>query len=101
MYRPGGYAIITGPAGVVEMDTFTCGHHGGVVHVPAGLAATVALEAVSSVCFMCRQRICHACEKERQLTARCVTAEQRIEAMERVVEGDRNRQALFKAAGIT
>lgn len=93
MFRSGGYAVITGPEGIVEMDTFTCGHHNGVVHVPPWRD----LDQVSALCFVCQKRICRKCEKERQLTLRCVTFEKRLEMMERVVEGSRARDALFDA----
>lgn len=96
MRNPGGYALIVGPEGVVEMDTFTCGHKNHVVHVPPGID----VDLISAICFVCRKRICMSCERERQRTLRCLTFEKRLEIMERVVEGARARDDLLAVAAV-
>ena len=58
MRNAGGYAIICEPGKPDrEADTFTCGHHGGVVHVRAGARA----EDLGGLCKICMKLICSAC----------------------------------------
>lgn len=96
MFRPGGYAIITDPNGVLEMDTFTCSHHNGIVHVPAGTV----LDSISAICFGCQKRICRACEKRRKMTGRCDEWERQMDALEKQERIRQSRDAFLKVVGI-
>jgi hypothetical protein len=104
VYRAEGYAIVTGPEGSVEMDTYTCGHCNGVVHeVPKQRTAAVVSTGIVRLpdqqgkkCMICQRRICRSCEKRQALTRRCVTYERKVEALEKHVVADQQRSALFR-----
>lgn len=86
----GGYAIITGPDGIVEMDTITCNHCGGVKHGTPDRK----LEEKTVKCSGCMKRICLRCARRQ----RCIPLEKQIEDMERKFEADRRSDALFRMA---
>lgn len=58
MRNAGGYAIICEPGKPNrECETFTCGHHGGIVHVKVGSRG----EDIGGLCKLCMKLICSAC----------------------------------------
>jgi len=71
-----GYGVIIGPGGVVEeIDTFTCCHCNGIVHVHAGMKP----DELGSWCTLCGQMHCA------KLTCRtCFPFEKRMERAEAV-----------------
>lgn len=74
MRNAGGYAVITGPNGLVEeIDTFTCCHCNGIVHVPARAKP----DDFGSWCTLCGKMHCakEACQT-------CVPFEKKMERME-------------------
>lgn len=94
MSEIGGYAIITSPDGIVEMDTITCGHCNRVRHrkpLPGGKLQ--ALDDISVKCHGCGKRQCFDCAR----LGRCIPLEKQIEAMERRFEAERRRDQLFDA----
>lgn len=95
MAEIGGYAIITSPDGIVEMDTITCGHCNRVRHrkpLPGGRMQ--ALDDISVKCLGCGKRQCFDCAK----LQRCIPLERQIEAMERAIERNRSNDMLYRAA---
>lgn len=93
MRNPGGYAFITNPEpgkfrldertarpedakeGVIEFDSFTCGHCGTVRHVRAKERP----EDTGGLCKQCMKLICPHCLN----TGRCDPLEKKIEEMEK------------------
>lgn len=89
MRKPGGYAVIVSPtesvaqfdrlrreqlhAGANEMDTFSCGHCGGVVHVPARADPA----NLGGLCKQCMRLICPRC-----LDRGCEPLERKLERAE-------------------
>lgn len=102
MRNPGGYAQLFMPRegvvnfdgntkqfvceGTYETDTFTCFHHGGVVHVKA----RADVNAVG-FCRNCMRPICEPCS-----SLPCIPYEKQLEAIERKAETDRHYGALLK-----
>ena len=91
MRRPGGYAFVTNPepgllrldadgqqksvgAGVVEFDTYSCGHCGSVRHVMAKERP----EDTGGLCKCCMKLICPKCLS----TGRCDPLEKKLERAE-------------------
>lgn len=87
MRKPGGYAVLVGPAidqerseafqgqgEVAECDTFSCGHCGFIVHVPLRAAP----ENLGGLCKTCMKLICPNCVNK----GICTPLEKRIEMME-------------------
>lgn len=90
--RRKGYFAETGPDGFYrEHETFTCGHHGGVVIVPHG--AQLGQEGVGEFCLTCMAPICVACNKEMVKTGKCVPLQKRLDRLYA-------RRRLFEAMGI-
>ena len=57
MLKPGGYAVLSGPDGTKEADTFTCAHCQHIVHVkPLADAADS-----GGLCKVCMGLICSTC----------------------------------------
>lgn len=92
MRRPGGYVLITHPEpgflrlddqtrpqqtgeGHIEMDTFTCGHCGGIRHV----RAMERPEDTGGLCKQCMKLICPRCVD----TGRCDPLEKKLEREEK------------------
>lgn len=77
MRNPHGYATqhVDGVL-VEEQDTVTCGHCSGIVYVPPGNLDTWS-------CRACDSHICESCARELAKTLKCVTIEERLQAMER------------------
>lgn len=82
MRNPHGILITTGPDGVVETDTFLCGHCGGIVAVKPKQAP----EDIGGMCKHCMAMTCRGC------TARgsCTPFEK---ALERAEARDRARRS--------
>lgn len=74
MRNPHGYLTITGPEGVVEMDTMLCNHCGGIVKVPPGQNPS----DVGGICKQCMGTVCPRC----YAMVGCTPFEKRIERME-------------------
>lgn len=69
-----GYAVLSGPNGAVEeIDTFTCCHCNGIVHVRAGVKP----DELGSWCTLCGKM--HCAKQECQA---CVPFEKKMERME-------------------
>ena len=75
MRRPGGYAVITGPDGTVEADTFTCFHCQRIVHVPPKADPA----QLGGMCYQCMKLVCPRCVG----LGDCSPFERKLEAMER------------------
>jgi len=73
--RARGYAIITGPEGPVEFDTFTCAHCNAV----KAIAAYAKPEDVGGLCRCCWGMICPPCRKR----DRCDPIEEKCGRVER------------------
>ena len=89
MRKPGGYAVIVSPqdsvvqfdrlrreelrGGMSEMDTFTCGHCGSIVHVPARADPA----NLGGLCKQCMRLICPRC-----LDKGCEPLERKLEQAE-------------------
>lgn len=89
MHKPGGYAVIVSPteavatfdrlrreqlhAGTNEMDTFSCGHCGSIVHVPARTDPA----NLGGLCKQCMRLICPRC-----LDKGCEPLERKLERAE-------------------
>jgi hypothetical protein len=69
-----GYAIVTGPLGVKESDTFNCFHCGHVEHVHFG-------QRQFTRCGHCSQLICPQC-----IGKGCKPFEKKLEAQLRAME---------------
>lgn len=100
MRRPGGYVQVINPEpgilrlddplarveqtsqGVIEFDTFTCGHCGGVRHVKAKERP----EDTGGLCKQCMKLICPHCLE----TGRCDPLEKKLERAERRAEALRS-----------
>lgn len=114
MHAAGGYAVIVGPEGRVEMDTFTCAHCGGIVHQPperslalASLVPAPIADLRGDSCLGCLDtkkpgsgRLCKGCTKAKSVSGRCTPLEKRIEAMERHFSSVRARDELFRELDI-
>lgn len=87
----GGYAIITGPDGIVEMDTITCNHCGAVVHGTPERS----LELKTTKCIGCMRRV------HRRCAGRCNPIEKQIEEYEKKMEAIRRSDELFRVATST
>lgn len=77
-----GYAVLTSPDGVVERDTFTCGHCQRVKHV----APKQDPADMGGLCKQCMTLICPACV-ERGI---CTPWEKQMAAMEARVDALRS-----------
>lgn len=98
MRRTQGYAVISGPGGVVERDTITCAHCQHVVTVKPGTALTVYLltdrqgmtrEEPGAFCRVCMAPICLRCHDR----GGCTPWEQTMERMEA-------RERLWRSVGL-
>lgn len=70
-----GYGVATGPDGIVERDTFTCGHAcGGVVH----LKPLMRPDDQGVMCKVCMRLVCGKCTPHGQ----CIPIEKWLEAQE-------------------
>lgn len=79
MRNAGGYAIMTGPDGVVdECDTYTCAHCNKVVHVPVKANP----DDLGGFCRMCMKMICPHCVQ----TGLCDPFEKKLKRMEEAGE---------------
>lgn len=89
MLRPEGYASITEADGTIsqEYDTFTCGHKNEIVRVKVGMVNE------APRCLTCMRRICLSCQREANLTLKCIPFEKRLEAME---SRDRTRRSMLE-----
>lgn len=85
MRRPQGYAVLASPDGVVETDTFTCGHDQRIVKVPPGADPA----SIGGLCKVCMQLICPQCVAK----GICTPWEQQMEKIEA-------RDRFLRAAGI-
>lgn len=90
MRNPQGYAVITGvdtqtvnfdrlrcetiPAGTFEIDTFSCGHCGRVVHVKPRMDPAT----MGGLCRQCMKFECPAC-----VGKGCTPLEKKLDAMEK------------------
>jgi len=83
--RQRGFAQISGPNGVEEYETFTCGHCGAIVKVPHRAAP----EQLGGICKLCMSMTCAKCVE----TGKCDPFEKKLERME-----DRTR--FFKQVGV-
>lgn len=80
-----GYAVWTGPNGMKERDTFTCGHCNGVVIVePKADPADM-----GGLCKLCMKLVCPRCNAAGQ----CTPFLKKIEAAERKEVQDRRMEA--------
>lgn len=71
--KPQGYAISTGPAGMVECDTITCCHCNAVVHIPPKADPNKTFD----FCRQCMKATCAACGGKP-----CMPFMKRLEQME-------------------
>lgn len=96
MRKPQGYATVFSDAALVERDTVTCGHCGGIVRVKPGTVATVYLrdelhidpvtraatirtiEEPGAMCRVCMKPVCLTCEAK----GICTPLMKQIELME-------------------
>lgn len=74
MRNAGGYAVTTGPDGVVERDTITCGHCQKVVFIPPKADPA----DLGGLCKMCMTHICEPCVGK----MKCTPFERQLETME-------------------
>jgi hypothetical protein len=75
MRNPGGYAVLTGPDGIREWDSFTCSHCQRIVQV----AARCDPSDLGGFCRMCMKHICGPCTDE----GSCTPFEKKLEQYER------------------
>lgn len=85
MLKPGGYATVSSPDGIVEADTFTCIHCNTVVVVPVKVSAS----DMGGFCTMCMKPVCGPCAD----LGKCIPFEKKLEAIERA---DRLHQSVSK-----
>lgn len=69
-----GYARTTGPGGVEEHETFTCGHCQRIVHVPPRAAPA----SLGGVCKLCMRLVCPSCNAR----GKCDPFERKLEREE-------------------
>ncbi len=55
--KPQGYAVISSPDGMTELDTMTCGHCNRILH----LKARQNPENIGGLCKQCMKPICPSC----------------------------------------
>ena len=75
MRSPQGYAVISGPEGIVEADTYSCKHCQRIVHVPPRCDPA----DLGGLCKMCMGLICPACVNE----GACAPFEKKLELYEK------------------
>jgi hypothetical protein len=61
MRNPGGYAVITEPDRVTEIDTFSCRHCQHIVHVPPRQDP----QKIGGFCYGCGGMVCEQCAGKR------------------------------------
>jgi len=83
--RQRGFVQITGPEGVQEFETFTCGHCNKVVRVPHRAKP----EELGGMCKLCMSMTCGPCTA----TGKCEPFEKKLERIE-----DRDR--FFRQVGM-
>jgi len=83
--RQRGFVQITGPNGVEEHETFTCGHCNNVVRVPHKAKP----DDLGGMCRVCMSMVCGRC----CATGRCDPFDKKLKRME-----DRGR--FFREVGI-
>lgn len=74
MRRAGGYAVMHGPDGTKECDTFQCAHCGGHTHVPPRASPT----DLGGYCGRCAAPVCPACHRR----GTCTPFQKALERME-------------------
>lgn len=79
MRSPGGYAVITGPDGTQEADTFTCKHCQKIVHTRP---LTDGTGDAGGLCKCCMGMICGPCV-DRGICVPWEKAFEKIEARDR------------------
>lgn len=89
MRNPGGVLIGFGDAGVVEVDTFTCGHCQYVTQVPVRADPA----SLGGHCRSCDKLICTRCANVMSAGGNCVPWEKQMIAME-------NREAARRSYGL-
>ena len=72
--RPGGIAILSGPNGVTEQDTYSCGHCQAIVQVPPRASPS----SLGGLCKVCMHLICPRCTD----VGTCTPWERQMEKME-------------------
>ena len=90
MLKAGGYAVLTSPTGMVQWDTFTCGHDSVIVHVPPYCDPA----NLGGFCKICSHLICGNCYNAMQRGEGCVPWEKRMDKMEA-------RDRFLRSAGLT
>jgi hypothetical protein len=82
--RAKGYTVLTGPAGIIEAETFSCGHCQRIVTIkprcdPADMGGR---------CYVCDSLICEGC-----VGKGCSPVEKRLEAAEASYHARRSYEA--------
>lgn len=83
--RQRGFVQVSGPTGVEEYETFTCGHCGQIKKVPPKASP----DELGGLCKVCMSMICPACVGKN----RCDPLEEKLKRQE-------DRARFFKQAGV-
>jgi hypothetical protein len=83
--RQRGFVEISGPNGVEEYETFTCGHGGEIVKVPHKAPP----EQLGGICKVCMSMVCAKCLE----TGKCDPLEEKMKRIE-------DRARFFRQVGV-
>lgn len=88
-----GYFTVTDHLGEHIQETYTCGHHNGIVRMPVGVSLQHGCGNEWHWCTGCNKRICGPCKAK----LRCVPFEKKLDRFERIMREVESRDEFLRA----